>query len=159
MTQEGATDPDFVKDMANEANQLAIQAQLLGQGCAKNLKCCDPDDPELHEWVEHRTYGGYWPRPRLPLPSCERGDRKAKCDMCKAAVKIEAKDKETFCKAYFIEHNTPTNAPRASLAPVFARSMVAMPAQVPKHKSFKFKVRLADYVFNLYHPTICWSDT
>jgi transcription elongation factor Elf1 len=119
--------------------QQALAAQFQGMGCEETLGCCSKG-PKIHEWVEHRTFGGYFPEPLLPLPYCRdfQGDRAQLCSMCEGAVQIELESLKDHCD-YFQEWVDPLGKPkvRTPILQVFARSLVPGPQQIPMHKSFK----------------------
>lgn len=120
----------FQAQLKEERYKRALEAQMLAFGCER-IGCCPKDESTL-DWVEHRTYRGYFPEPLLPLPAC-RGDddRAGKCRACKVAIK--AKARAGACD-YFLQPSEPA----AAAGPSFAAARVApASAQTPKHRSFK----------------------
>lgn len=90
-----------------------------------------------------RTYGGYFPRPLLPLQSCEhkKGDS-AKCSKCKSSVKIEVKAREPDpCVFPSVEEPTKDKAAKASVLILFKFSclsfscLLVFPVHFKKPKS------------------------
>eukprot|EP01006_Ploeotia_vitrea_P047104 TRINITY_DN67091_c5_g5_i1.p1 TRINITY_DN67091_c5_g5~~TRINITY_DN67091_c5_g5_i1.p1 ORF type:complete len:398 (+),score=139.89 TRINITY_DN67091_c5_g5_i1:171-1196(+) len=129
-------DPKFMKELSQKGRQRAIQEQLKAVGCADVMGCCDRDE-NLNDWVEERTYRGYFTHPMLPLPSCDANTPKVrakKCAMCKSAVVVVAKPKPIKNCDYFKWHIYPM---KGAITQVFARAEVPAPTQIPKHKAFK----------------------
>ena len=81
--------PSFLEQAKDDRVSNALCSQFKGKTCGKDgLKCCEDD---LHEWVEDRAYGGYFPILPIPLEAClhdPNDDEWKGCDACEATFEI-----------------------------------------------------------------------
>ena len=129
----------FNEEVASTPVQMAMQAQYLADGCVNTLGCCE-DNESLNMWVEHRTFGGYFPDPVLPIKACREEDptkRAELCTMCEGAISFELTNKKKAQCPYFPRKHAMTKAkPAGTVTAVFARSLVPAPMQFPKHEAY-----------------------
>jgi len=79
--------PSFLEQVKDDRVSNALCSQFKGKTCGqKGLKCCEND---LQEWVEDRTYGGYFPNLPIPVEAClhDPNDPDWKgCNACKKST-------------------------------------------------------------------------
>jgi len=126
-----ASGPDpFKAEVMKIATQYAIGSQFRAHACSKLMGCCEVNDA-LSDWVELRTYGGYFPTPVVPLQFCPEPDE-AKCAVCKSSVTVTITPKPEVCDRFYEEL-----PPAGKDIALFARAATPGPTQIPKHHSFK----------------------
>jgi len=122
--------PQFQTEVAKVSTQYAIGSQFRAHACSKVMGCCEEND-DLTDWVELRTYGGYFPTPLVPLQFCQKADP-AKCAACKQNVAVTVTPKPDVCSKFFEEQ-----PPAGKDIALFARASTPGPTEVPKHHSMK----------------------
>ena len=81
-------------------HRMALCSQFKAYGCAKHIEACPfPDKKQdwLWQWVDQRTYGGYFPTPILPAEACmhdpeDKETSEEYCKACKASVALNLKE-------------------------------------------------------------------
>jgi len=120
----------FQAEVAKISTQYAIASQFKAHACSKLMGCCEENDA-LTDWVELRTYGGYFPTPVVPLQFCKEADA-AKCSACKSGVAVTVTPKPDVCSKFYEEL-----PPAGKDVALFARASTPGPMQIPKHHGMK----------------------
>jgi hypothetical protein len=135
----------LVEQVADPRTQLALGSQFKAYGCAKFVEACPfPDKKQdwLWNWVDERTYGGFFPSPILPAEACmhdpeDKETAKEICGQCKASVTV----KPLECPFTNPPSNDDAMDPITSQMPMNPQAFanaddVIASEQVPAHKSY-----------------------
>ena len=133
------------EQVADPRTQLALGSQFKAYGCAKFVEACPwPDKKQdwLWNWVDERTYGGFFPSPILPAEACmhdpeDKETAKEICGQCKASVTV----KPLECPFTNPPSNDDAMDPKTSQMPMNPQAFanaddVIASEQVPAHKSY-----------------------
>ena len=152
----GAGLPGLKEQVADPRTQMALCSQFKAYGCAKYVEACPfPTGTQdwLWQWVDQRTYGGYFPSPILPAEACmhdpeDTETAKAYCDACKASVTLKALDCPFTNAPGNDDAKDPTTSQRPMNPQAFANADdVQASEQVPSHKSYAARCEAVKKIF------------
>jgi len=148
--------PGLKEQVADPRTQMALCSQFKAYGCAKDIEACPfPDKGQdwLWQWVDQRTYGGYFPNPILPAEACmhdpkDKTTAKEYCDACKASVTLT----ELECPFVNPPSNDDGKDPTKSQVPMNPQAFanadgIKASEQIPAHKSYAARCEAVKKIF------------
>ena len=132
----------FLEQAKDDRVSNALCSQFKGKTCGKDgLKCCEDD---LHEWVEDRTYGGYFPILPIPLEAClhdPNDDEWKGCDACEATFEIVDTGSRWPAPTDFTQEGKQLPAP-GTAEKAAQTSLIPPDSLIPDYKNLQYKHNL-----------------